>query len=212
MLATRAPEVPPAANTTAPPSHRRPHASRSDTKAKLSAQETTTNEAVAEPVALTPASPPPDPPSTTTADSPESAGARPLEEHAQAPMPAPTNSPAADSLEDAMRAAVNVRKESPTEETAAHAGPGRPSLGATTVALRAVLPAASACLEPGDTARSGRVVFASDGSVVRVELAGSTPEDNCIRAALSNAKVPPFREDSFAARVTVRPRGGEQGF
>lgn len=82
----------------------------------------------------------------------------------------------------------------------------RPSPGAVVGAINSVLPAARACLGEDDAARGATIVFKSDGTVTRVELAGpARAADECIRRALSTARTMPFVEDAFAARATVRP-------
>ena len=116
----------------------------------------------------------------------------------------------AGDLGDAMRGAVGARDQAPTEKPAeTPSGPNasqvRPSPGAVVGALGSVLPAARACLGPDEPARSGLIVFKSDGTVARVDIKGTKPEDECVRSALSKAKVAPFVEESFSTRVTVRP-------
>ena len=82
----------------------------------------------------------------------------------------------------------------------------KPSPGAVLGAISSVLPAARACLGEDDAVRSATIVFKSDGTVARVELAGSAhAADDCIRSALSKARTMPFVDDTFAARATVRP-------
>jgi hypothetical protein len=112
-------------------------------------------------------------------------------------------------LGSAMRGAVGANDKPVAMTDQGASGPSasqlHPSPGALVGALGAVLPKARACLGPDDPIRNGLVVFKSDGSVARVDLRGSKPEDDCVRAALANAKVAPFVEDSFSTRVTVRP-------
>lgn len=81
----------------------------------------------------------------------------------------------------------------------------RPSPGAVIGSLNAVLPAARECLGPDDAIRVGTVTFRSDGNVAKVELTGKRETDDCIRGALSRARVEPFADESFMTRVTVRP-------
>jgi hypothetical protein len=114
-------------------------------------------------------------------------------------------SPAAEPLDAAMRASVDPRAQHLGSAAGPTIGPSRPALGAVTAGLRAVLPAARMCLRPHDAVRGGNVVFASDGTVASVKIGGASTEDDCVRAALAKAKIPPFREASFSARVTVRP-------
>jgi hypothetical protein len=77
--------------------------------------------------------------------------------------------------------------------------PRRPPVGAIQAAFAAVLPAARACLSPGDPASRAVVTFRSDGSVEDVSL-----PQGCVRAALEKAHVPPFAEATFQAPLTVR--------
>lgn len=81
----------------------------------------------------------------------------------------------------------------------------RPSPGAVIGALNAVLPTARECLGPDDAIRVGTVTFRSDGTVANVELSGTRAGDDCIRGAVSRARVEPFADDRFTTRVTVRP-------
>jgi hypothetical protein len=116
----------------------------------------------------------------------------------------------AGDLGDAMRGAVGAKDKAPAEaKETTSSGPNasqvRPSPGAVVGALGSVMPAARACLTPDDPARSGTIVFKSDGTVARVDIKGSKPEDDCVRDALSKAKVAPFVEETFSTRVTVRP-------
>ncbi len=115
-----------------------------------------------------------------------------------------------EHLGDAMRNAVGDRERAGESATHEPSGPGasqvRPSPGAVVGALGSVLPNARACLGPDDPIRSGLVVFRSDGTVARVDLQGAKrTTDDCVKTALSNAKVSPFLDESFATRVTVRP-------
>ncbi len=116
---------------------------------------------------------------------------------------------AAGSLGDAMRGAVGAQSGAPVSPseaaTVTSATQIHPSPGAVIGALGSVLPEARACLSPDAAVRTGVVVFRSDGRVARIELNGSKPEDECVRAALAKAKVAPFVEETFATRVTVRP-------
>lgn len=108
-----------------------------------------------------------------------------------------------------MRSAVNA-KDDPSLATADPSGASKarqlhPSPGAVVGAINAVLPAARACLSPDEPIRTGAIVFASTGTVSRVDLTGSKSSDGCIRDALSRARIEPFADDSFTTRVTVRP-------
>jgi len=115
-----------------------------------------------------------------------------------------------EHLGDAMRNAVGDHERAGESATHEPSGPGasqvRPSPGAVVGALGSVLPGARACLGPDDPIRNGLVVFRSDGTVARVDLQGAKrTTDDCVKTALSNAKVSPFLDESFATRVTVRP-------
>ena len=112
-------------------------------------------------------------------------------------------------LAGAMKGAVGA-KDVAAETTKATDNNGanqiRPAAGQVVGAIGAVLPAARACLGPDDSIRSGSMVFASDGSVKQVSLSGGAkPTDDCIKSALSKAKLQPFADDSFITHVTVRP-------
>ncbi len=172
------------------------------TPANVTAPTEVTKKPAAEPAAAPPepapqpvaeVTPTPAQPETTPTPEPE------------APAPTAAAAPTARSLGEAIDEAAGARTRAATKGDGRTAGPDRPALGAIVSALRAVQPEARACLGPDATTRSGRVVFASDGTVASVELAGSTPEDACIRSALSKATVPPFLEPTFSTPVTVRP-------
>jgi hypothetical protein len=109
------------------------------------------------------------------------------------------------SLEDAIDGTAGGRKEVVQHVRPKTSGPDRPALGAVMSALRGVLPEARECLQSSSAVRNGRIVFASDGSVVQVQLIGTAPEDECVRSALAKAKVPAFVEETFSTPVTVRP-------
>lgn len=112
-------------------------------------------------------------------------------------------------LGGAMREAVGPREAAEGSSTEVAIAPGarqvRPSPGAVVGAINSVMPAARACLGPDDPVRSATIVFRSDGTVARVDIAGERDSDACVRAALSRARVAPFIDDTFAARATVRP-------
>jgi hypothetical protein len=85
--------------------------------------------------------------------------------------------------------------------------PQKPSQGAVTGALGAVLPSARACLGPDDPVSRAAIVFSSAGTVQSVNVSGGAagkPAEACIKSALMNAKVQPFAEPSYTANVTVR--------
>jgi hypothetical protein len=163
------------------------------------------------------------PPATRTDDAPSQPAAASLPGTAGAgaePTASPTNAAAAEpaaakpadddgTLAGAMRRAVGAHADDgagpATQGRPGVAPPLRPAPGIVVSALRAVLPSARACLSPESTGVSGEIVFKSDGSVARVTFAGDGPEETCIRGALSRAHIDPFLDETFAAKVNVRP-------
>jgi len=115
----------------------------------------------------------------------------------------------AGDLGGAIRDAVGPRASSDAPAASASAEVNarqlRPSPGAVVGAIQAVLPKARACLGPDDPVRSATLVFRSDGSVARVDLAGARPSDDCVKAALAGARTAPFLDETFVTRATVRP-------
>ncbi len=85
--------------------------------------------------------------------------------------------------------------------------PQKPSQGAVTGAIGAVLPGARACLGPDDPVSRATITFASAGNVQSVNVTGGAagkPAEGCIKAALSKAKVTPFAEATYMAPITIR--------
>lgn len=85
--------------------------------------------------------------------------------------------------------------------------PQKPSQGAVTGAIGAVLPGARACLGPDDPISRASIVFTSGGSVESVRVSGAAagkPAEACIKGALTKAKVQPFAEPTYTANVTIR--------
>jgi hypothetical protein len=85
--------------------------------------------------------------------------------------------------------------------------PQKPSQGAVTGAIGAVLRNARECLGPDDPVSHANVVFVSDGTVQSVSVTGAAagkPAEACIKAQLGKAKVGPFAEPSYSTRITVR--------
>lgn len=85
--------------------------------------------------------------------------------------------------------------------------PQKPSQGAVTGALGAVLPGARACLGPDDPISRAAVIFNSGGTVQSVSVSGNAagkPAEACIKGALMKAKVQPFAEATYTAPVTIR--------
>ena len=85
--------------------------------------------------------------------------------------------------------------------------PQKPSQGAVTGAIGAVLPGARACLGPDDPVSRASITFTSAGAVQNVSVSGGAagkPAEGCIKAALGKAKVAPFAEPTYTANITVR--------
>lgn len=85
--------------------------------------------------------------------------------------------------------------------------PRKPSQGAVTGAIGAVLRGARACLGPDDPVSRASIVFGSDGTVQSVSVTGGAkgkPAEACIKSALMKAKLQPFAEPSYTANITVR--------
>jgi hypothetical protein len=108
--------------------------------------------------------------------------------------------PMAD-LAGAMADAIGNRRSAPrsAKSPPRAARQLHPAPGAIMGAIRTVLTTAQKCGGAAGEGTTARVVFQSDGTVARVDVA-----DMCIRAALSRARVEPFLEDAFAAAVPVR--------
>ncbi|HSO39202.1 MAG TPA: hypothetical protein VLT33_42040, partial [Labilithrix sp.] len=85
--------------------------------------------------------------------------------------------------------------------------PQKPSQGAVTGALGAVLPGARACLGPDDAVSRASITFTSAGTVQSVGVTGGAagkPAEACIKGALGKAKLAPFAEPTYTANITVR--------
>lgn len=85
--------------------------------------------------------------------------------------------------------------------------PQKPSQGAVTGAVGAVLPQARACLGPDDPISRATIVFGSNGAVQSVNVGGSAagkPAEACIKGALTKAKLQPFAESTYTANITIR--------
>jgi hypothetical protein len=85
--------------------------------------------------------------------------------------------------------------------------PQKPSQGAVTGAIGAVLPGARACLGPDDPVSRATITFSSAGTVQSVNVSGGAagkPAEGCIKAALGKAKVAPFAEATYTAPITIR--------
>lgn len=132
----------------------------------------------------------------------------------QKDLPTAPTGPAGD-LGKAMGQAVGDDGKPKTQEMTQAAGtnvpagsvPQKPSQGAVTGAIGAVLRQARECLGPDDPVSHANVTFSSDGSVSSVAVTGAAagkPAEACIKAQLSKAKVGPFAEPSYSTRITVR--------
>lgn len=85
--------------------------------------------------------------------------------------------------------------------------PQKPSQGAVTGAIGAVLPGARACLGPDDPVSRASITFTSVGTVQSVSVSGGAagkPAAACIKSALGKAKVAPFAAATYTANITVR--------
>ena len=85
--------------------------------------------------------------------------------------------------------------------------PQKPSQGAVTGAIGAVLPGARACLGPDDPVSRAVITFTSAGTVQSVSVSGGAAgkaAEGCIKAALMTAKVAPFAEATYTAPITIR--------
>jgi hypothetical protein len=114
---------------------------------------------------------------------------------------APTPTPASQDTAPAPPAANDP-------VSAAGSVPQKPSQGAVTGSIGAALPAARACLKQDEPVSRASITFGSNGSVSSVVVTGKaagTPAEACIKAALSQAKVPAFAQPTYSANVTVRP-------
>jgi hypothetical protein len=129
---------------------------------------------------------------------------------ASAPAPGPTSSA---SLEEQMRQAAGPSTSAtaaPTVDTPQPQGavPMKPSQGAVSGAISAVMPAARQCLGPDDPVSHATIIFQSNGSVQSVSITGGAqgkPAETCLRQALMRAKIAPFAQQTFTAYATIRP-------
>lgn len=130
-----------------------------------------------------------------------------------ADLPASGGEVAAGDLGAAMRRAAgpagggSESKEPTGPQFAAGSVPQKPSQGAVTGALGAVLGGARACVGADDPISRATVTFASAGNVTNVSVSGGAvgkPAEACIKAALSKAHVAPFAEATYSAPVTIR--------
>lgn len=119
------------------------------------------------------------------------------------------------TLNDALKQAAGAQDSNATPTPAATGAafaagsvPQKPSQGAVTGALGAVMPTVRACLQPDDPISRATVVFDSSGTVTSITVTGAAagkPSEACIKSALAKAKVQPFAQPTYAANVTIRP-------
>jgi hypothetical protein len=124
------------------------------------------------------------------------------------PSPAPASAPAEPAVADLMVAMREATGQSSPKAQEPARGSGKqlhPALGALTTALRAVQADARTCLGEADEPRACTVIFGASGAVASVQVPGNDARASCLRAALARAQVDPFEEETYPARVTIRP-------
>ncbi len=120
------------------------------------------------------------------------------------------------TLEEEMRKAVDPGALPPAPQDdgskpAAGGGanlPDQPSQGNAQAAVRAVLPAAKACVAGAPEPTTASITFASSGGATSVNVGGwaaANGKAGCVKSALMGARVAPFAKPSFTVPVTVRP-------
>ncbi|CAN5282466.1 hypothetical protein BH09MYX1_BH09MYX1_65060 [soil metagenome] len=115
-------------------------------------------------------------------------------------------------LTAAMKAAAGGGTAAATDtatgpQYAAGTVPQKPSQGQVQGAINAVLPEAKKCMAEGDPLSRANIVFQSDGTVKSVSVSGfaaGRPNEACVKAALSKAKISPFAEATYSFPVNVR--------
>ncbi len=126
------------------------------------------------------------------------------------PAKDPTPTGSSGTLSDEMRKAAGTNSDNSSgnanqgPQFAPGSVPQKPSQGALTSALSAVLPGARACVASDDPVSRATVTFASAGNVQSVSVSGPATTSGCIKSALMGAKVSPFAESSFTTSVTIR--------
>jgi hypothetical protein len=86
--------------------------------------------------------------------------------------------------------------------------PQKPSIGAVSAAIGAVMGGARNCLAGQKDVSLAQVVFSSDGTVQSVAVNGpaaGTAAAACIQGALRKARLQPFAVPTFSTGVTIRP-------
>lgn len=86
--------------------------------------------------------------------------------------------------------------------------PDQPSQGNAQAAVRAVLPAAKACVAGATEPSSATITFGSSGSVQSVSVGGwaaANGKAGCVKSALQGARVAPFAKPTFTVPANIRP-------
>jgi len=126
-----------------------------------------------------------------------------------------------ETASSAGKLVLEQRAEAPSENVGSVAGAAqapaspvlptseRPSTGAVQAALGSVLTSARGCLAGQEHGALATITFEGrTGRVKSVSVDGSdpgSPADSCVRSALMGARLPPFSEPTFTAKITVRP-------
>ncbi len=120
------------------------------------------------------------------------------------------------TLDEEMKKAVgsNESQPAPQDESKPASGsssgnlPDQPSQGNAQAAVRAVLPAAKACVAGATEPSSASITFGSSGSVQSVSVGGwaaANGKAGCVKSALQGAHVAPFAKPSFTVPANIRP-------
>lgn len=134
------------------------------------------------------------------------------------PAPAATAAPKGSkvgSLDEEMKKAVgaNESQPAPQDDSKPASGgggnvPEQPSQGNAQAAIRAVVPAARACVAGAPEPTSASITFGSSGAVQSVSVTGWAAANGkaaCVKSALQGAHVSPFAKPTFTASATIRP-------
>ncbi|MFO0586694.1 MAG: hypothetical protein U0441_04115 [Polyangiaceae bacterium] len=137
------------------------------------------------------------------------------------PKPATSAAPKGDgkvgTLDEEMKKAVgpNESQPAPQDDSKPASGaasgsnlPDQPSQGNAQAAVRAVLPAAKACVAGATEPSMASITFGSSGSVQSVSVSGwaaTNGKAGCVKSALQGAHVQPFARPTFTVPATIRP-------
>ena len=137
------------------------------------------------------------------------------------PKPATSAAPKGDgkvgTLDEEMKKAVgpNESQPAPQDDSKPASGaasgsnlPDQPSQGNAQAAVRAVLPAAKACVAGATDPSMASITFGSSGSVQSVSVSGwaaANGKAGCVKSALQGAHVQPFARPTFTVPATIRP-------